>query len=48
MAFNMPCAVTAIGDKGGNVMRASIFIVGPLVGDSSRSRREDSLFGECE
>ncbi len=44
MALKRPGVMGGIGEGIGDVTRASMFIVGPLLGDSSRSRREDSLF----
>lgn len=43
VALKRPCGVAGIGDGTGDVTRASMLIVGPLLGDSSRSRREDNL-----
>lgn len=44
MALKRPKVVAGIGDGTGDVTRASMLSVGPLRGDSSRSRREDKLF----
>lgn len=43
MALKWPCGVAVFDGWIGDDTRVSMFIVGPLVGDSSRSSREDNL-----
>jgi len=43
MPLNPVRVMAVLGGATGDERRASMFIVGPLVGDSSRSRRDDNL-----